>query len=390
MIHSSPTHQTTPSFEAPKKPLYFPNLNGVRFIAAFAVIIHHIEQAKRALGLPNLYKNYLINQAGKQGVGLFFVLSGFLITYLLLSEKGKKGEINIKNFYMRRVLRIWPIYFIIVIAAMIIFPNISFLYAPEGLKRVTDGHFWPRLSLLLMVLPNMSFVFYELPYMCSQTWSIGVEEQFYYLWPWLVRANTWTKRLGIIAIFCAGTALVFAIYFHFFTDYTLAQLPRYINFFFSQFRILMMVMGGVGAYLVYVKHPILQFLYRKDVQYGVYAVLLTIIFTGIHFDGIYLEVLSVFYCFFIVNVATNPNTVVNLEQPLVSYLGKISYGLYIYHIAISILVANVLKTYQSDLSVLQYNLIMYPLTIGLTIAVSSASFHFLEQKILSFKTKFSH
>lgn len=389
MIHSSPTPQTSTSFDAPKKPLYFPNLNGVRFIAAFAVIIHHIEQAKNALGLSNSYKNYIVHQAGKQGVGLFFVLSGFLITYLLLSEKGKKGQINIKNFYMRRVLRIWPIYFIIVIAAMLIFPKISFFYTPEGILRFSDTYFWSRFSLLLMVLPNMSFVFYELPYMCSQTWSIGVEEQFYYLWPWLVRANTWTKRLGIIAIFCAGTALVFAIYFHFFTDYTLAQLPRYINFFFSQFRILMMVMGGIGAYLVYVKHPILQFLYLKNVQYAVYAVLLAIIFTGVHFRG-YLEVLSIFYCFFIVNVATNSNTVINLEQPIVSYLGKISYGLYIYHIAISVLIVNMLGKYQADLSVLQYNLILYPLTIGLTIAVASASFHFLEQKILSFKTKFSH
>jgi peptidoglycan/LPS O-acetylase OafA/YrhL len=59
------------------KSVYFPNLNGVRFIAAFSVLVHHIEQAKAAFGLPNLYSNHIVKHAGKQGVGLFFVLVVF-------------------------------------------------------------------------------------------------------------------------------------------------------------------------------------------------------------------------------------------------------------------------------------------------------------------------
>lgn len=379
---------TSPS--VPKKQLYFPNLNGVRFIAAFSVLFHHIEQAKNVFGIDNIYTNHIIKQMGKQGVGLFFVLSGFLITYLLLHEKGKNQGINIKNFYIRRVLRIWPIYFIIVIAATLIFPNIPIMYEFSGNTKYNDPYFCPRLSLLLIVLPNLSFVFYELPYMCSQTWSIGVEEQFYYLWPWLIRANTWKKRLGIIAIFIAGTAAIFAFYFHFFTDYTTADLPKLLNFFMSQFRILMMVMGGLGAYLVFTKHAILKVLFLKKVQYIVYAILLTIIILGIQFKGLNLEVYSIFFCYFIVNVAANPDTIINLEYSVISYLGKISYGIYIYHIAVNIFVINLLKPYQNIWTNLHYNIVMYTFTVGLTILIASLSYHFLEQKLLAFKERFSH
>ncbi len=121
-----------------------------------------------------------------------------------------------------------------------------------------------------------------------------------------------------------------------------------------------------------------------------YGILLTIIISGYEFKGINLELLSVFFCYFIVNVAVNPQSIINLEQSVVSYLGKISYGLYIYHIAINVAIMNFLRPYQQTWSLGMYNLVMYGLTIGLTVAVASLSFHFLEQKLLAFKVKFSH
>jgi len=91
--------------------VYFPNLNGLRFIAASLVIVHHVEQFKEILGYSNYNEFSFIKLIGKLGVMLFFVLSGFLITYLLLVEQKEKGTIAIKSFYMRRLLRIWPLYF---------------------------------------------------------------------------------------------------------------------------------------------------------------------------------------------------------------------------------------------------------------------------------------
>ena len=98
--------------------IYFENLDFLRFIAFFTVFAGHT-----ALG------NFLINRIhvdvinkfiwvfsqGGTGVSFFFVLSGFLITYLLLIEKEKTGKINVRNFYVRRILRIWPLYYLVIL-----------------------------------------------------------------------------------------------------------------------------------------------------------------------------------------------------------------------------------------------------------------------------------
>ena len=83
--------------------LYFPNLNGLRFIGALFVIINHTEQLKVFYNIGSGISNFAKN-IGKLGVMLFFVLSGFLITYLLLTEEQSFGKISIRKFYIRRLL----------------------------------------------------------------------------------------------------------------------------------------------------------------------------------------------------------------------------------------------------------------------------------------------
>ena len=96
--------------------VYFKGLHGLRFIAASLVIITHIEIFKARHGIENLYNiNKVIKNFGVYGVDFFFVLSGFLIFYLLFKEKDKFGFINLKHFYIRRILRIWPLYYFIVV-----------------------------------------------------------------------------------------------------------------------------------------------------------------------------------------------------------------------------------------------------------------------------------
>jgi peptidoglycan/LPS O-acetylase OafA/YrhL len=108
--------------------VYFPNLNSLRFLAALLVIVHHIEQYKEMLGLSNIFHNHSIQLMSKIGVTLFFALSGFLITYLLLVEQKELGKINIRAFYIRRILRIWPLYYLIIFLAFFIFPAIVFMH----------------------------------------------------------------------------------------------------------------------------------------------------------------------------------------------------------------------------------------------------------------------
>ena len=110
--------------------LYFPNLNTLGFLAAMLVMVHHIELFKEMFGLPNIFHNHSIQLMSKIGVTFFFVLSVFLITYLLLLEQNTYETIDIKAFYMRRILRIWPLYYLIIMLAFFIFPQLSFMHMP--------------------------------------------------------------------------------------------------------------------------------------------------------------------------------------------------------------------------------------------------------------------
>ena len=165
--------------------IYFPNLNGLRFIAAFFVIINHTEQLKRNFGLGDVVSPFA-KICGKLGVMLFFVLSGFLITYLLLSEEKKFKNINSKKFYVRRFLRIAPLYFLIVFTVYFIIQKFSFWEIPKMPNPIKDN-FFETLLLHIVFLPNLVTAIYGfLPYI-APAWSVGTEEQVYLIWPFLLK-----------------------------------------------------------------------------------------------------------------------------------------------------------------------------------------------------------
>ncbi len=360
---------------------FFPNLNGVRFIAAFMVLIHHVEQAKQALGLPAIYHFPIVQHAGRLGVGLFFVLSGFLITYLLIQEKNSHGNIAARKFYLRRIFRIWPIYFVIVLSSYFLFPHIPLLEYPGATANVTT-HYWERLLFLVLVLPNFAFVLYDLPYWCAQAWSIGVEEQFYYLWPWLLKYPK--RRVVIIIAFLGLSALLLATGLYFLNDPAEVRLEKAMTFL-GQFRIQIMALGGFLAWAVYAdKKRFLAVIFRKDVQIGVYLALLVLFLSGVHFTG-FMEVYGLFFGFFIVNVSCNPHTIIRLEHPWISYLGRISYGLYLYHVVVVVLVINVLNRYGTPESTVLYNFLLYTAVTAGSVLLSSASFEYFEKPLLRFK-----
>ncbi len=378
----------------PHQPVYFPNLNGVRFIAAFSVLIHHTEQIKFLMGIDNIYGHYFIKNLGKLGVGLFFVLSGFLITYLLLSEKNRRGDISTKDFYVRRILRIWPLYFIIVILGFFVFPAIPIFDEPLRNQYYFDADFFKRLPFFLLFLPNLGFVFFRSPYLCAQTWSVGVEEQFYAIWPWIIKSKNPVKtffKLLFIFLLILGIAWLYVFKISDLSENTKQKIQEGLVLFFSQFRILTMVIGGMGAYLIFTKkEKILRVLFRKDVQILVYAILTLMLGTGFHFPGLNMEFYGIFFCFFILNVSQNPNSIIYLEQKLIHYLGKISYGLYIYHPAVIVLCVNSIHYFfGKSIPNLYFNLLLYPSVILLTILVCDLSFRFIETPLLKLKDRFN-
>ena len=378
----------------PHQPVYFPNLNGVRFIAAFSVLIHHTEQIKYLMGLENIYGNYFIKNLGKLGVGLFFVLSGFLITYLLLSEKNRRGDISAKDFYIRRVLRIWPLYFIIVILGFFVFPTIPIFNEPLRDQYYFDADFFKRLPFFLLFLPNLGFVFFRSPYLSAQTWSVGVEEQFYAIWPWIIKSKNPVKTfLKLLSIFLLVLGLIWTYVFKIsdLSEIEREKIQAGLQLFFSQFRILTMVIGGIGAYLVFSKKDkILAILFRKDVQIIAYSFLFLMLGTGFHVPGFNMEFYGFFFCFFILNVSQNKNSIFYLEQKFIHYLGKISYGIYIYHPAVIVLCVNSIHYFfGKNLPNTSFNLILYSSAFTLTILVCEFSFRFIETPLLKLKDRFN-
>ena len=366
-----------------KQKRYFPNLNGIRCIAALLVVFHHLEQAKHSFGIANIYELPIIQHAGRLGVGLFFVLSGFLITYLLLDERGRFGNVDAKKFYLRRVFRIWPIYFLIIGLSFFVFPHIDLLYFP-GTNEKLNVHVTERLALLLLVLPNFAFVLYDLPYWCAQTWSIGVEEQFYYLWPWLIKYPK--RRISIIVFFLSITALMLFAGLYFLDESRKVE-EAVVSTFLGQFRIQTMALGGFCAWLVYnQKTKVLDFIFRKDAQIIVYALLSILFISGWHFTG-FLEVYAVFFGFFVLNVSCNPDSIISLENLVMNHIGKISYGLYIYHVFVIVLLINLFRKYAPEFTGTTYQIVIYMLTLIFSVLVASLSFSYFEKPLLAYKDK---
>src|SRR5512140_2527216 len=148
---------------------YFPSLDGLRCLSIVAVIGFH------ALGADTPFLG-----RGAVGVELFFVISGFLITTLLLREQDRNGSISLPNFYVRRALRIFPLYYA-VLAVYVVMVGIIEPHTAAGLQfRRNLPAFLSYTSNWFVELDGPRVIFYF-------AWSLATEEQFYLFWPWVVR-----------------------------------------------------------------------------------------------------------------------------------------------------------------------------------------------------------
>ena len=389
-LHRYTTKQYLKNMSA--KRVYFKNLNGVRFLAALLVIIHHMEMGKFWFDQPNVYRNSFVGGIfGQLGIILFFVLSGFLITYLLLEEHKRSGTISIKSFYMRRVLRIWPVYYLIVLFSLFVAPQIDFLYIPDYTEHINDG-FLVKAGLYLSFLPNLGYVVYEHIAYATQTWSVGVEEQFYLIWPvlmlWAINKKKMLPALlGFIGVYLSLKTVTILVHEADLTNKANEGLWLFVD----HFSIDCMAIGGIGAYLLFhKKDKILKVLFNKYLQLTLYILLAIITVKGWVLPLYHKELLALLFVIVILNLAGNKNSIINLEFRLLNYLGKISYGLYMYHNLVLIVVLKLLMMYNlADLGTVYGNVIYYLLSLGLTVILSAVSYEYFEKWFLKLKDRFA-
>jgi peptidoglycan/LPS O-acetylase OafA/YrhL len=234
--------------EQHRKP-FFPSLDGLRTIACLQVFLFHaFSPLVATLGITNLHLLAFIHifLNGHGGVSLFFVLSGFLITYLMQQEIVETGGVHVGNFYLRRVLRIWPLYYTLLAVFLGLFPLLR-----SHLGSVSSYTLSP--SYYLAFLGNFDAI--QLLHNHGQgfdpvgiTWSVGIEEQFYLVWPVLLTLVPWRRHWLVFCGVMLGSyafRIVYrndpaVLYFHslsVFCDLALGALTAYAAFHWTRFRI---------------------------------------------------------------------------------------------------------------------------------------------------------
>ena len=367
--------------EKSEKKNYFPNLNGLRFIAAFFVFIHHLEQFKYLYKIDNFWNDYpFIKLIGKLGVVLFFVLSGFLITYLLLAEEKLNSQINIKKFYIRRILRIWPLYFLILFSGLFIIPNLNFLDTPFFNHDIFNNDPFKIILVFLFFLPNLAYaIFGFIPYV-SHTWSIGTEEQFYLIWPVLLKFTKNKLRIILLVII-------------FYLTFKLLLYTNFLNFipfknlileFWLSFNIDCMAIGGLFSYLLFNKSKLLRyFMYN----FSFYIALITLCFFlcfGLDFLFFHYEVYALLFGIIIFNLSSNISFSIILENNFFNFLGKISFGIYMFHPFAIILTLNTFIYFNFE-----DNLLILFLSFFITLVLSGLSFFYFEKFFLIKKNNYA-
>jgi len=145
-----------------------PSLNGIRAISILIVIFSHFKILNNFI--RNNFYPALILENGALGVNIFFVISGFLITKLLIAEEEKKGQVSLKNFYIRRILRIFPAYYFLLII----------YYLLQNFKLIQLSN-----SSWISALTYSKFLNHSLDVYSEHLWSLSVEEWFYLFWPFI-------------------------------------------------------------------------------------------------------------------------------------------------------------------------------------------------------------
>ncbi|MCW3070134.1 MAG: acyltransferase [Bacteroidetes bacterium] len=374
-----------------KSKVFFPSLDGLRFLAFMFVFLSHslgrfIEghlSGNALLDDPLLF----IFANGKMGVSVFFVLSGFLITYLILTEINTFKKLDVVSFYKRRFLRIWPLYYAILIFAFILFPFFQSYFA--GLQDYSNPLYYVFfLSNFDVIRLQEAGLFQNL--FLAVTWSIAIEEQFYLVWPLLFYFIPLRFYKGIfIGILAASLVFIFlnihrerALHFHTFS------------------AVFELASGGLAAYYAIHSKRFVSFFgqlpHSKRILVYISGILLLVFrntLFSFEYGFILKKIISVLYFAFVIldqNFSTSPQLKLSASA-FMSKWGKYTYGLYLLHTIALLVVAKIFivagaPTEKNALITIAYAFI----SLLLSFLLAWLSYTYFEKHFLKLKARFSY
>lgn len=367
----------------------FPSLNGFRIIAAVLVVIFHIEYKKTLYDLPSFWgDNYFITNIGYHAVTLFFVLSGFLITHLLILEKNRFNTINFKYFYARRSLRIFPVYFITIFVGFILAPNIPMLTIP-GQTETLIQNFWPALGLSSIFASNVVFAQFGSLAGIDQTWSVSTEEQFYIIWPLVIFLIASMRKLIVFLVAIIVCGLLFRVLSVFYNFGDTVETLFYLN------RFGCMAIGGIFS-IITVQHVNSRLskiiLSRSCLFISLILMLILLFFPILGKLNLFLpEILAVLFSVIISHGAAGHLSRDIFDNRFMHYGGNLSYSLYMYHNFIIAFVCNlvVANGLSSHLSPFWLSISILISVLVLSFFISIVSWKYMEKPFLKLKSKFT-
>ena len=373
----TPAPDETPATLVPGPGRHLPALDGLRGLAVLFVLVFHIFQveAEPNAGLPRLA--YKATALGQTGVDLFFVLSGFLITGILHDTKG--SDRYFRNFYGRRTVRIFPLYYGVLIVATIVLPILL------G-HRVTDAN--P--IALWTYTANMPAVFGLEPQTFGHFWTLAVEEQFYLIWPAVVFAFSRPAMMRVCVACIVGSLFVRIglVSLHLSPD---GFMPG---------RLDSLALGGLLALAA--RGPEGMANWRRWAGLAVVGMIaivlpLYVMQSGSHAAWLQVVKFSLFAAFYgamlALTVSSAPTSLVgrgfNL-RPL-RFLGKYSYGIYVFH---PFLISAFLKAREADssgtLETTTAVAVRFVAISAMSIVAAWLSWHLFEKHFLRLKRHFEY
>lgn len=350
---------------------YRPTLDGIRGVAILFVMMFH----------SSVYSL----SGGFIGVDIFFVLSGFLISTLIILEFKASGTFNFKHFYIRRVIRLMPAMLLLLTgiwAGVFIF-NQYFKTSPSVMFSATlyTLFYSANWALALNLTPW--------PAAIDHFWSLAVEEQFYLFWPFLLYLMLKNKWKSHYIIYTLLLAILLVVIWRSYLWYNDANFGR--CYFATDTRVSGLLIGCLLA--IFISEGRIEFTRRiyKVIRLAAYLSLIILLialfyanngFSLMYFGGF--ELAALLSMFLIAGLLFKPEPLFEAVfkfKPLV-WIGRISYGLYLWHGVVFYFISKMSFPFK------QIRFFTFSLEIGLSILAATISFYLIEKKVLVYKKQY--